>query len=73
LMWAALAHVATLLPLRDAPTANAITVLHRHWTNVRAEVGERECEGPVRRGKVPLCPKANPLHRKAERALQGFS
>ena len=41
--------------------------------NVRAEVVEREFGGSIRRGKGPLRLKTNPLHRKAERAMQAFS
>jgi hypothetical protein len=42
-------------------------------TNVRIEVVERQLGGPIRRGKGPLRLKANPLHRKAKRAMQAFS
>jgi hypothetical protein len=40
---------------------------------VRAEAVEREFGGSIRRGKGPLRLKTNPLHRKAERAMQAFS
>jgi hypothetical protein len=61
-----------LLPSRDARPANAFAFLIG-GNNVRAEVGGREFGGPIRRGKGPLRLKANPLHRKAERAVQAFS
>jgi len=41
--------------------------------NVHVEIVEREFGGAIRRGKGPLRLKANPLHRKAERAVQAFS
>jgi len=61
-----------LLPLNDARTAKplalAIGSQHEH-----AAVVERESDGSVRRRKRPLRPNANPLHRKAKRALYAFS
>jgi hypothetical protein len=71
-MWAGLTHVAALLPLRDARTANAFAFFIGS-NNVRTEVVEREFGGPIRRGKGPLRLKANPLHRKAKRAVHAFS
>jgi hypothetical protein len=61
-----------MLPARDARPANAFTFLIGR-NNVRAEVGGREFGGSIRRGKGPLRLQANPLHRKAERAVRAFS
>jgi hypothetical protein len=71
-MWAGRTPVAALLPLRDPSTTNAFASSSAA-NNVRAEVVEREFGGSIRRGKGPFRLKANPLHRKAERAVQAFS
>jgi hypothetical protein len=65
-------HFAALLPMRDARTANAFAVF-RAANNVRAVVVERGFGGAIRRPKKPLRLNANPLHRKAKRAVQAFS
>jgi hypothetical protein len=61
-----------LLPLNDARIAKplAFVIGSQHE---RAVVVERESEGSVGRRKRPLRLNANPLHRKAKRALRAFS
>jgi hypothetical protein len=61
-----------LLPLRDARSANAFAFFIDSQQRM-SEVVEREFGGSIRRGKRPLRLKANPLHRKAERAVWAFS
>jgi hypothetical protein len=61
-----------LLPLRDARSANAFAFFIDSPQRM-SEVVEREFGGSIRRGKGPLRLKANPLHRKAERAVWAFS
>jgi hypothetical protein len=41
--------------------------------NMGAEVVECDFGGAIRRAKRPLRLRVNPLHRKAERAMQAFS
>jgi len=60
-----------LLPWRDARTVNAFAFFTGSQ-HVHTEVVEREFGGPVRRGKGPLRLKANPLHRKGQRAVHAF-
>jgi len=65
-------HCAALLPMRDAWTANTFAGF-RAANNVRAVVVERAFGRATRRRKKPLRLNANPLHRKAKRAVQAFS
>jgi hypothetical protein len=65
-------HFAALLPMRDARTVDALVVLMAA-NNVPAAAVARGFGGAIHRRKKPLGLNADPLHRKAERAVQAFS
>jgi hypothetical protein len=61
-----------LLPLCDARSENAFALFIDSQQRM-SEVVEREFAGSIHRGKEPLRLCANPLHRKAKRAVRAFS
>jgi hypothetical protein len=67
-----LAYVAALLALYHAPSAETFAFFIGSQRPA-IKVVERECVDPIHRGKGPLRLQANPLHRKAKRAVHAFS